>query len=116
MIVELMAGFDEGVRELLGELAGGTLDDDQWEQVGLPVKLSGLGIPSGVAAADLHYLASRKNSFEVCEELFTDFRWEAGVAGCVETALGAAARLKARSRALRARWHSLLRAGWPASC
>ena len=54
--------------------------DEQWEQAGLPVKQSGLGLSSAGDLADVAYLSSRDGTYEDCLALDSGHVWGAGAA------------------------------------
>ena len=77
MIEGLLEGFDISLMHAVEEVIGLRLEEKQCMQVELRVGDSGLGLRLGKSVADGAYVSSRAMTFEVCEELDTDFAWDA---------------------------------------
>ena len=98
MIEGLLEGFDISLMHAVEEVIGLRLEEKQRMQVELRVGDSGLGLRLGKSVADGAYVSSRAMTFEVCEELDTDFAWDAtGGPGAEDTDMGVGGRRKWRA-------------------
>ena len=78
LIAEFVEEFDDNLRSNLEAVVGLALDDGQWEQAGLSVKQSGLGLTRAGDIADAACLASRDAAFDECVVLDGSHVWDDG--------------------------------------
>ena len=74
-----MKEFDDCLRTTFKNVVGLATSDEQWEQAGLRVKESGLGLSRAGDLADVAYLCSRDVTFDDCQALDSNHVWDDGV-------------------------------------
>jgi len=79
LIEEFIKEFDESLRYTFETVVGLVTSDEQWEQAGLRVKESGLGLSRAADLADVAYLCSRDATFDDCQALDSRHVWDDGV-------------------------------------
>jgi len=79
LIEEFVKDFDASLRSTFENVVGLATSDAQWEQAGLRVKESGLGLSRAGDLADVAYLCSRDVTFEDCQALDCNHVWDDGV-------------------------------------
>ena len=71
--------FDDSLRHTFETVLGLATSDEQWEQAGLRVKASGLGLSRAGDLADVAYLCSRDVTYDDCQALDSRHVWDDGV-------------------------------------
>ena len=106
-IAEFVQEFDDHLKVAFETVVGLATSDEQWEQAGLKVKESGLGLSRAGDIADVAYLASRDATFDDCVALDGRHVWgdgsargDGGVAVIGEWLGGCVARVNARMHEL----------------
>jgi hypothetical protein len=80
LIAEFVHEFDDNLSSAFEAVVGLATSDEQWEQAGLKVKQSGLGLTRAGDIANVAYLASRDAAFDDCLALDGGHVWDDGVA------------------------------------
>ena len=78
LIGEFIKEFDSSLRHTFETVVGLATSDEQWEQAGLRVKESGLGLSRAGDLADVAYLCSRDVTFDDCIALDRRHVWDDG--------------------------------------
>lgn len=78
LIKDFVTQFDDELRITLESVVGLVIDDNKWEQAGLRVKQSGLGLSKAADIADVAYLSSRDATYEDCQALDSRYVWDDG--------------------------------------
>ena len=73
-----MQEFYDNLRGTFEAVVALATSDEQWEQAGLKVKQSGLGLTRAGDIADVAYLASRDAAFDDCVALDRGHVWDDG--------------------------------------
>ena len=71
-------GFDYELRCVLEDIVGLRLNDVQWDQATLGVKVGGLGISTAASLGDAPYIASRGQTFDDCKAIDGGHVWDDG--------------------------------------
>ena len=79
LIEEFVKEFDENLRSTFETVVGLATSEEQWEQAGLRVKGSGLGLSRAGDLADVAYLSSRDATYDDCVALDARHVWDDGV-------------------------------------
>ena len=79
LIEDFVKEFDDNLRSTFESVVGLATSEEQWEQAGLRVKESGLGLSRAGDLADVAYLSSRDVTFDDCQALDRSHVWDDGV-------------------------------------
>ena len=66
MVGYLVDQFDMELKQTFEDIVGFGVNDSQWDQAALGIKMGGMGITRGSDIADAAYLASRAATYEDC--------------------------------------------------
>ena len=88
----LFQEFDAKQRQVLQQLVGHELDEQQWIQAQLPIKLGGCGVRGAVAGADVACTMSRAMTLDSCKTLDRRYIKEGDTDEPIFCALGGAVR------------------------
>ena len=69
MIRQLFEEFDQKQKQVLEQLVGMELNETQWMQAQLPIKLGGCGVRSAMESADAACIMSRAMTLEPCQKV-----------------------------------------------
>ena len=92
MIRALFEGFDQTQKQVFEQLVGMELDETQWTQAQLPIKLGGCGVRSAIEGADAAYIMSRAMTLEPCQKVDRRYISEGDTEDEIFVALGGAVR------------------------
>ena len=70
--------FDAEFRQTFEDIVGFRVNESQWDQAALGVKVGGMGITRGNDIADAAYLASRVATHEDCGRMDAQHVWDSG--------------------------------------
>ena len=76
MLSNLLDELDQELREVVEEVLGLTLQENQWAQATLPVRDGGLGLQEAREVADAAYVSSRYMTLDGCKQLDPEHRWD----------------------------------------
>jgi hypothetical protein len=80
MVGHFINQFDAELRQTFEDIVGFRVNESQWDQAALGVKVGGMGITRGNDIADAAYLASRAATHEDCIRMDAQHVWDNGQA------------------------------------
>lgn len=92
LLGRLFQEFDAKQKQILEQLVGSELDEQQWIQAQLPIRLGGCGVRGAVAGADVSYTMSRAMTLDSCKKVDRRYIDEGDTEDPVFCALGGAVR------------------------